>query len=62
MAKKGQKFNKYTEEFKIKIVLEYLSGENGGSMSLAKKYNISYRTIDNWIYTYKRQGHLKNTF
>ena len=60
MAKKGQKFNKYSTEFKTNIVKEYLSGTSGGSMSLAKKYNISYRTIDNWIYTYKRQGHLND--
>ena len=60
MAKKGQKYNKYSTEFKMKIVNEYLSGKEGGSISLSKKYNISYRTIDNWIYTYKRQGHLNN--
>ena len=60
MAKKGQKFNKYSTEFKTNIVKEYLSVTSSGSMSLAKKYNISYRTIDNWIYTYKRQGHLND--
>ena len=60
MASKGQKYNKYSTEFKTSVVKEYLSGQSGGSMSLAKKYNISYRTIDNWIYTYKRQGHLND--
>ena len=60
MAKKGQKYNKYSTEFKTSVVKEYLSGQSGGSISLAKKYNISYRTIDNWIYTYKRQGHLND--
>lgn len=44
MAKKGQKFNRYTEE--------YEKGENGGSVSLSKKYGISYRTIDTWIESY----------
>ena len=58
MAKKGQKFNKYSTEYKIKIVQEYLSGQNGGSISLSKKNGISYRTIDTWIYKYKKQGHL----
>ena len=62
MAKKGQKFNKYTEEFKTKIVEEYETGESGGSMKLAKKYGISYRTIDTWIYKYRKQGHLKNMY
>ncbi len=60
MAKKGQRFKKYTDEFKLKIVQEYLKGTHGGSMSLGKKYNISYRTVDTWIYKYKRQGHLNN--
>ena len=60
MANKGQKHSKYSTEFKTNIVKEYLSGISGGSISLSKKYNISYRTIDNWIYTYKRQGHLND--
>ena len=60
MASKGQKYNKYSTEFKTNVVNEYLSGTSGGSKYLAKKYNISYRTIDNWIYTYKRQGHLND--
>lgn len=59
MAKKGQKFRKYNTEFKENIVKEYLSGNSGGSICLGKKYGISYRTIDTWIYTYKKQGHLK---
>ena len=48
MASKGQKFNKYTEEFKQKVLEEYFQGE-GGSYALAKKYNISRHTIDTWI-------------
>ena len=48
MASKGQKFKKYTEEFKQKVLEEYFSGA-GGSYSLAKKYNISRHTIDTWI-------------
>ena len=60
MASKNQKFNKYTEEYRMKIVNEYLEGQNGGAISLSKKYGISNRTIDTWIYKYKRQGHLEN--
>ena len=50
----------YTDEFKNKIIKEYLEGNNGGSKTLAKKYNISFHTIDTWIYKYKRQGNLDN--
>ena len=60
MAKKGQKFNKYSDEFKYKIINEYFDGQNGGSRVLSKKYNISYKTINTWIDKYKRQGNLEN--
>ena len=50
----------YSDDFKNKILKEYLSGEYGGSKNLAKKYNISYHTIDTWIYKYKKQGNLDN--
>ena len=47
MANKGQRFKKYSPEFKEKILKEYKEGFS--SRFLAKKYNISYHTIDNWI-------------
>ena len=59
MAKKGQKYNKYSSELKLEIVQKYLDGF-GTSRSLAKEYNISYKTIENMIYMFKRQGHLNN--
>ena len=59
MAKKGQKFNNYSTELKLEIVNKYLNGD-GSSRSLSKEYNISYKTIENMIYTYKKQGHLNN--
>ena len=40
---------KYTKEFKIKLVLEHLSGGSGGYRSVAKKYDISDGTLRNWI-------------
>ena len=49
MAKKGQKFNSYDPEFRERILEEYFEGHNGGSISLAKKYGISHKTIDTWI-------------
>ena len=59
MAKKGQKFNKYPEELKLEIVNKYLNNQ-GTSRSLAKEYAMSYNSIENMIYTYKRQGHLND--
>ena len=50
----------YSDDFKYKILKEYLSGKCGGSKVLAKKYSISYHTIDTWIFKYKRQGNLNN--
>ena len=48
MAKKNQKFKKYTTEFKQKVVNKYKEGF-GGAKSLAKKYNVPYHTIENWL-------------
>ena len=47
---------KYTKEFKIKLVLEYLSGEYGGHKMVAKKYNIPNSTLKNWIVKYRSGG------
>ena len=44
---------KYTKEFKIKLVTEYLSGESGGSPMVAKKYGIPEGTLQNWIIKYQ---------
>ena len=48
MASKGQQFKKYTNEERIKIVQEYLNNMVTPTM-LSKKYNISIKTIWNWI-------------
>ncbi|MCC2718169.1 helix-turn-helix domain containing protein [Finegoldia magna] len=47
---------KYTKEFKIKLVLEYLSGESGGLKSIAKTYKIPKSTLELWINKYKSGG------
>ena len=47
---------KYTKEFKIKLVLEYLSGQFGGQEMVAKKYDIPCATLKNWIYKYNSGG------
>ena len=36
MAKKGSKFNKYTYEFKVMVVEDYLSGKSGGIDTITK--------------------------
>ena len=47
---------KYSEEFKMKLVTEYLYG-NLGYQSLTKKYNIpSTSPLKNWVRSYKAQG------
>ncbi len=47
---------KYSEEFKIKLVNEYLYG-NLGYKSLARKYNMGSETsIVEWVKVYKSQG------
>ena len=56
MAKKGQIYNKYTEDFKIKIVHEYLSGNYSSSL-LSKEYNIPVKTIKNWIYKFNHKNY-----
>ena len=48
MAKKGQIFKKYDDDFRNKVVNDYFNNE-GGVKVLAKKYNISYTTIQNWV-------------
>ena len=48
MASKGQKFRKYTPEFKEKILKEYFDGL-AGSKRLSVKYGVSSKTIENWI-------------
>jgi len=47
---------KYTKEFKIKLVLEYLSGQTGGRPAIANKYNIPDSTLENWIIKYNSGG------
>lgn len=56
MAKKGQKFRKYTNEERIKIVNEYLNNEATPTM-LSKKYCISIKTIWNWISKYRSKNY-----
>ena len=58
MASKGQKFNKYSEEFKDEILEKLNKGFT--SNYLAKEYNISRGTILTWMKKRRKQGDLKN--
>ena len=49
MAKRGQKFNKYTPELKVEILKKHFE-ELVPLSALAKEYGISSKTIENWIY------------
>ena len=47
---------KYTEEFKLKVVKEYLEGPLG-SVSLAKKHGIpNHSQIQRWVRAYEAFG------
>ena len=61
MAQKGQKFNNYSYQEKIKIIDEYYN-VGGSTYSLAKKYNISKSTIRNWIELYKKNRSYRTFF
>ncbi len=56
MASKGQKFKKYSSEFKEQILKEYFDGN--GAESLGHKYSISPGTIRNWINKLKKGDNL----
>ena len=48
MASKGQKFKKYSSEFKEMILKEYFEGGLTAGY-LERKYNVSQNTVRNWI-------------
>ena len=56
MSNKQIPHNKYSDELRIEIVEKYFRNE-GSSRSLAKEYNMSFKTIDNWIQKHKRTGY-----
>ena len=47
---------KYTKEFKISLVKEYLSGDYGGQCLLASKHKIPESTLREWIFKYNYGG------
>jgi len=56
MLKNGKRIKRrrrFSEDFKLKIVKGYESGEFS-VVEMAKIYDISYQTIYNWIYKYSK--------
>ena len=49
MANKGQKYHKYSKDFKSKIKIIYQSNE-GTANSIARDYDLPLKTVKNWIY------------
>ncbi len=61
MAKKGQKYQRYTDKEKAEIVAEYLEGK-GSLKSLAEEYGITSRkTIFHWVKKYRETGTSTNS-
>jgi transposase len=46
---------KYDEQFKLKVVREYI-GKRTGSKALAKKYGCEYSSINDWVSLYRLHG------
>ena len=57
MAKKGQKFEKYSKELRLRIVHEKLN-EGRTYKYLSEKYGMSSKTIETWVYIFRRDGSL----
>lgn len=47
---------KYSNEFKLQIVMEYLERKNGGLRILAAKYGIDYSQLRKWVNLYMEGG------
>ena len=47
---------KYSNEFKLRIVQEYLEGKNGGFETLQAKYGVAHSQIQDWVNLYKTGG------
>ena len=47
---------RYSDEFRLKIVKEYMSGNSGGFCALGNKYGISHCNIQRWVHLYENHG------
>ena len=53
MAKKGQKFKRYSTEVKTEILRKYFE-QYISANELSKDYGIPINTIENWVYKSKK--------
>mgnify|MGYP004499140351 FL=1 len=54
MARKGQKFRKFTDEERTEIVGKYLKGST--YERIAKEYDISWKTVESMVRKYRKTG------
>ena len=47
---------KYSDEFKLQVVEEYLSGKSGGHQQVGKKYGIHRSLVQTWVQLYEKNG------
>ena len=47
---------KYTDEFKLALVLEYLEGKTGGFKTISRKYGVDYAQLKHWVHLYEANG------
>ena len=47
--------SKYSEEYKLRVVKAYISGE-GGTKTVAKKYKVARTCLQQWVAQYKLPG------
>ena len=47
--------SKYSEEYKLKVVKAYISGE-GGTVTVAKKYKVARTCLQQWVAQYELTG------
>ena len=52
MARKGQKFNKYSSDFKEEILNEHFKNSIS-TYELERRYGVPHKTIQNWIHRIK---------
>lgn len=47
---------KYSDEFRLTVVMDYLSGESGGFEALMSKYGVHHKDIERWVRLYQLHG------
>lgn len=47
---------KYSNEFKLKLVQEYLKGDKGGFRQIAKEYGVDDSVLKQWVRLYEANG------